>query len=985
MAGCVIVFGYKEDLNTPTKESIDAISKYIQSILIVKPNNEVYNYSNVLAEIREGDDLQAPLSYFQVAYFDKIYGTVLYGPFDVTGNVLRITNFNDNTGFDITGVYEFPLAGAVAGEGSADNRSGQSFSAFAGSDVSSSLQSAAPVTHIVQNSNVDQVYLTIGVRALNDTNQIDMSLPGTGTVQAGSSLPTVVRFKVEIGLQDSLGRDIPGSIEERIYQIMGISSSASLVDIGRAEVSNILNNYTFLDGTVGNKQIDASTAINLPAATATAKRFIRVTRTTYETSSVLLKRTISLEKVTEIINTKFAYPGSAIIGVKLDSRDTSSIPARAYDLRLKKVLIPSNYFPLHPDGRDRRRYKGASDFSAATSLDLQIYQGNWDGTFKLAWTDNPAWVLFDMLINPHYGLGSFIDASQVNVWELYKIGRFCDGVDMNGVFQGVDNSYGGKEPRYSINIILADKINIFDTLNAIATVFRGNVFYSNSYVDFTDDRLKIPIMEFSNTNVKDGIFSYTNSRIDQQFNVAQVAYLDENNNFNSAIAYVEDADDIRNRGILSTQITTFGVTSFSLANRIGQHIIYATTNENQAVSFVGGMESLFLKPGDLISINDELKTQQRNFGRVLDIDSNNGRVYINERFPSGYVLNEITLLAPTGIKTFDEMAATASASGGITFKDIYESDVPQCQTFKISGYDNSIEYGSNIYILPQTTYNIITFEGNTNVTGLYSGLDTGNGLQLYSGISNTGYCITNGITGQQFWSLSNLSTSGVVCSGASGLSQPYAGNWTSGGCFYSPAIDNSNINFLSRVKQGFPFSITMSGIDQAIYKVSSVRENNPNEYEVSAIRFDTGKFAMIEGTQSLQDFYSAFPSIGAQTPTSPTVSIASTYQLATPPIIGLTILSDIGNILDVSGSWSGVAGATSYSINITTPNGSNISDTTTNTNYVLRNQTQLGFYRLSVTAKNPTLGFTSLAASSGQNIYASSSYSTPYIKNITIY
>lgn len=989
LGGCVIAFGFKNGSDAPTKESIDAIRKYIESVLIVRPDNEKYNYSNVLAEIREGGDLQSPLSYFQKVYFDIIYGIILYGPFDVSNQVLRVTNFADNSGYKIRGTLEFPLTGAVTKEGSSDTRSAQSFSSYAGNNRTQFIESAVPITHTVENPNVDQVYITIGVRALSDTNQVDASLPGIGSVQAGSNIPTVVRFKVEIGLQDPFGKDIAASIEERIYQIVGMAQTAVLVDIGRAEVSSILNDYKFLSATRGNSEINASTELILPTATVDSKRFVRITRTTYETSSVLLKRQISLEKITEVINTKFSYPGSAIIGVKLDARTSSNIPRRSYDLRLKKILVPSNYYPLAPDGKDRRRYKTATEFAAATADDLQIYKGNWDGTFKLAWTDNPAWVLFDILINPHYGLGSFMEASQINIWELYKIGRFSDGVDKNGVFQGVANAFGGKEPRYSINIILADKINIFDTLNAIATVFRGTVFYSNSYIDFTDDRLKLPIMEFSNTNVKDGVFSYANSRIDEEFNVAEVSYLDENDNFKPKIAYIENSDDIRKRGILSVKIDSFGITSYSLANRIGQHVIYATTNENQATSFIGGTECLFLKPGDLITINDELKTQQRNFGRVLDIDADSGKVYINEKFPANYVLNEITLLAPTGIKSYDEMLGIARASGGITFRDIHESDIPQVQTFKISGYDNSIEYGSNIYIKPKTEYDLITMVGTVSGSGLYSGNGVISGYTVYSGITNTGYYVhrDSNISGvENFWSLKRYGLTGVITSGASGQSLPYSGSWINGSCAYTPFFDNSNIEFLSRVKQGFPFGITMSGMDIQTYKVASIREGGVNEYEISAIQFNTGKFATIESTQNLNDFYDTFSFIGAQSASATTADSLNAYQLDSPIINRFATgnYDTQGDALDISGSWSGVNGASSYLVNVIAPNGQKSTITTTGHNYTIYDQTQLGFYRLLVTAKNSSLGHTSKTVSSGINVFATASFITPYIKNISI-
>lgn len=1116
IGGSIIVFGFKNGRSSPSEESIKAIYDFIRAVYIVRPDNEKYNYNNVLCENRNGDEFQTPLGYFNKVYIDKEYGIKLPGPFDVSNQIFRVSNFDDDTGFNLRGTYEFPLSATISNEGSSDTRNSKDFSSYAGNSRSQFVESAVPITHIIENPNVEQVFISMGVRSLSDTNQIDTTLPGVGSVQAGTRIPSAVRFKVEIGSLDSFGKEVSSSIEERIYQIVGLADSAAIVDIGREETSSILNNYKFLQGTRGNNSINASTAIILPEATTNNRRFVRITRTTFETSSSLVRREISLEKITEIINTKFAYPGSAIIGVKIDSRNLSAIPPRSYDLRLKRIMVPSNYFPLRADGSDKRRYKTSTDFEAATSQDLQIYNGNWDGTFKQAWTDNPAWVLFDMLTNMEYGLGAFIEPSQINIWELYKIGRFCDAVDKNGVFQGVANTFGGKEPRYSINVIMADKINVFDAINSISSVFRGNVFYANSFIDFSDDRIKIPIAEFSNANVKEGTFSYTNSRLDEEFNVVEVSYLDESDEFKPKIEYVENSDDIRKRGILRNTIDSFGVTSKAMARRIGKHVLYATTNENQAVSFIGGNEALFVKPGDLISVNDELKTLQRNFGRVLDVFPEERKVWINEKFQTGYYLGEVTLFAPTGKRTFEDLLSQARTSGGIGFKDIYESDVPQVQTFKVSGSNNSPEYGSYLYLSPETTYPMIRYTGAPIGTGLYSGSGYLNGFDRYVGIesSTNGYQILKGTGSRsynnpsvsatspdlfqvEFLSVENgylnfsfngssytfeyadanpgggywintssmtsenqmasatavvlntlplisasaagnrviiansqtgssansfvsagmvnvytfgggygndeiAASSGVsvvfddywslktgvsaIFSGCSGLSQPYLGVWTTGGCVYSPNRDNANLEFLNRVKNGSPFGITMSGIEREIYKVTSIKESNVNEYEIAAIKFNTGKFAEIEASQNLDDFYSEFSFIPSQQRISPISTDALTYGLETPQIA----LFQTGNYdgqndsLDITGSWTSVLGATSYFVTLIDPDGSKISVSLDGTGYAFNDQSKIGYYRLTVAAKNSSVGYTSRTTTSGINVYASETFITPYIKSITL-
>jgi len=891
IGGSVIVFGFQKN-GKPTQESVQAIKDFIKSFSVIRYDNEKYNYNNVLAEIRNGEELQKPLSYFDKVYVDKTYGTKLIGPFDISNNVFRVSNFDDDTGYQLQGIIENPLGATIESEGSTDIRQSKNYSSYVGNSRSTYVEEAVPITHVIDNPSVDQVFITIGVRALSDTVSVDSKLQGIGSVQAGSKIPTAVRFKIEIGTQDSNGQEDASEIETRIYQIVGTADSAALIDIGRSENSNLTTEYKFLAGSRGSEEINASTPIILPAAEAGKKRFIRVERTTFETSSVLIRREISLEKVTEIISAKLSYPCSAIVGTKVDSRTLSEIPPRSFDLRLKRVLVPSNYYPLLPNGKDKRRYKTAADFSNAE--DLQVYKGDWDGTFKIAWTDNPSWILFDLLVNQSYGLGNFVEPYQVNIWELYKIGRFCDAVNKNGVFEGVANTTGGREPRYSFNAILADKIDIFETITELAKAFRGTIFYSNSEINFTDDRVKLPVCYFSNANVKDGNFSYIGSRRDQEYNVVEISYLDENDDFKPKVEYVENSDDILKRGVLRTSLDSFGVTSQALAKRIGEHILYSTTNENESVEFVAGLEALFCKPGCLIEVSDELKTLQENFGRIVDVDHEKYILTLDGQYDETNFLPEISIYTPSGHNSFAQNLDKAR-NGGITYSDLYKTDVPQVSRFAVTGSD-SLDYGSRVYISPAST----------------------------------------------------------------------------------------GIEYFDRTQVGTPYAFTVSGIESEIYKVVSIKEGIvPNEYSISAIKFNTGKFAQIESGNNLDDFYSQFSFVS---PPSDNTITQTLYQLDAPTITDFqTGNFDLqGDALDISGAWSTVSNATSYSVSLVRPNGLRSNIETSNTNYVFADETQAGFYRLLVTARNQESSLISQTSSTGQTIVNTDSFITPYWRTISI-
>jgi hypothetical protein len=383
------------------------------------------------------------------------------------------------------------------------------------------------------------------------------------------------------------------------------------------------------------------------------RRYIKITKKSHETLSTLISKKISLLKVTEIIPQKFSYPFSAIVGTKIDSRAFSQIPTRTFHCKLKKVLIPSNYF-IYDELEEDVRYKAGNGTH-------KIYDGDWDGTFKLGWTNNPAWVMLDLLINKRYGLGNYIESDQVDIWELYKISRWCDGVDKDGYYYGVSDLYGGVEPRHTFNAIINEKFNIFDLINQVASVFRGHVYYMNSLITFDDDRIKPIIGEFNNLDVKDGIFSYANHKKDEEYTAVDVAFVDSKDNYKPKIEYVEDQEGIRQKGVLKKRIDAFGISSRAQAKRFGLYYLYQTSKENSNILFTTDSKILAYKPGDLIRVNDELMNSSKNFGTVLnikDINEDTFEVTIDQDLNSSglptYDLSSITLYAPIAKQKYED-------------------------------------------------------------------------------------------------------------------------------------------------------------------------------------------------------------------------------------------------------------------------------------------------------------------------------------------
>ncbi len=476
--------------------------------------------------------------------------------------------------------------------------------------------------------------------------------------KAGDKLPTIMNVEIEVGkvlsdasLQPTL---------TKTYRIAALIEGATLLDIGNPsnldepEKFKHVRDFENLNGSA-----DLSTPFPLPRVNdystnnsyaSSEKRYVKVSKLSAETFSVLISKELTFQKVTEIIPVNLTYPFSAIIGTKIDSKSFSSTPARSFDARLKLIRIPSNYFPTERLGRqtDKRYYENKVEFQNTSEEKKSIYEGDWDGSFKMGWTDNPAWILYDLLTNTRYGLGRYLEEDDINKWELYKIGRFCDAVDSNGNFEGVPDGRGGLEPRYSCNIMFKSDEKVFDSIQLISKLFRGQTFFRASEVSFVDERIKSPVAIFNNNNVKDGIFSYSNLRRDQQFNTVEVSYLDRFENFTPKVEVIEDEEDIRSRGIFKQRVDGLGVTSRAMARRIGQHLIYKTIKENQRIAFTSGLEALLCQPGDLILIDDDLKNQKSNFGKVLSVDVDNQYIQLSGPYSEASMTGILTVYNPTG-------------------------------------------------------------------------------------------------------------------------------------------------------------------------------------------------------------------------------------------------------------------------------------------------------------------------------------------------
>lgn len=322
---------------------------------------------------------------------------------------------------------------------------------------------------------------------------------------------------------------------------------------------------------------------------------------------------------------KLNYPGSAYAAITFQAKDFPQPPTRAYHLRGKKIKVPTNYLTREELNSSQATYTR----NITTGVDTGSEQ-DWDGNFRgditefpasthanfnLVYCNNPAWVFYDIVTNPLYGLGSIVDSSLINKYALYQIARYCDEL--------VPDGKGGLEPRFTCNVYITEKTEAYKVLKDLATVFRGILYWINGEVLPVQDTPKEPTYTFTQANVINGLFEYESVGERVRINQVNVTWNDPDDFYRQAVEIVEDTDNIieKNR-IIATDIVAFGCTSKGQAHRAGQW--YLTTNalENEIVKFATSTAASYLMPGEIINIQDQEKDDIQFSGRI----SNSGTV-----------------------------------------------------------------------------------------------------------------------------------------------------------------------------------------------------------------------------------------------------------------------------------------------------------------------------------------------------------------------
>ncbi len=322
---------------------------------------------------------------------------------------------------------------------------------------------------------------------------------------------------------------------------------------------------------------------------------IRMVRETADSTTDQLQNRTLWSSYTEIIDVKQCYPNTAIVGLQVDAEQFGGQQLTVnYHIRGRIIQVPSNYDP-----------------------EKRTYSGIWDGSLKPAYSNNPAWCLWDMLTHPRYGMGKRLGAADVDKWALYAIGQYCD--------QTVPDGFGGTEPRMTFNAYLSQQRKVWDVLGDFCSAMRCMPVWNGQTLTFVQDRPSDVVWPYTNSDVvvdDNGVgFRYSFSALKDRHTAVEVNYTDPQNGWQTSTELVEDPDAILRYGRNLLKMDAFGCTSRGQAHRAGLWVIKTELLETQTVDFTLGSQGLRNTPGDIIEICDNDYAGTLTGGRILSMDA----------------------------------------------------------------------------------------------------------------------------------------------------------------------------------------------------------------------------------------------------------------------------------------------------------------------------------------------------------------------------
>jgi predicted phage tail protein len=439
------------------------------------------------------------------------------------------------------------------------------------------------VTIYTRNGTQNQTYIPLG-GGVSDTKGVGITVVKNVPQVVTITDPNVDAVRVTIAIP----------LLQQIDTTNGDTSGASV----RLQIAV---NYagggytTVIDDTISGRTADEyrkDYLIQLARPNINDNVVIQVTRITDDSTSSLLTNAFSWLAYTEIIDAKLTYPNSALVGLRVDAEQFSSIPTRSYLIKGIKVQIPNGTTVDANTGRI-------------------IYPDNfvWNGTFSAAtWTSCPAWILWDLLTSTRYGFGNHISANQLDKWAFFAASKYSNTL--------VDDGFGSQEARFSCNTSIQTAEEAYKLVNDLLSIMRCQAFWSTGSLTIAQDAPSDPVYLFNQANVTPEGFSYSGSSLKIRPNVAVVSYLDLKLR-DTAYEVVEDTDSIAKYGVVRSEISAFACTSRGQANRIGKWLLFSERYEKEVCTFASSLEAgQQVRPGQIILISDPVRAGSRRAGRV---------------------------------------------------------------------------------------------------------------------------------------------------------------------------------------------------------------------------------------------------------------------------------------------------------------------------------------------------------------------------------
>ena len=393
---------------------------------------------------------------------------------------------------------------------------------------------------------------------------------------------------------------------------------------------------------------------------------IKVTRITDDSSSSKLANAFSWSSYTELTYAKLRYPNSALIGLRVDAEQFSSIPARSYLIRGIKVRIPSNATVDSTTGR-------------------LIYSGVWNGTWAAAqWCSDPAMILLDLLTSTRYGFGDHVSLAQLDKWAFYSASQYASAL--------VPDGFGGYEPRFSCNVNIQTAEDAYKLINDLCSTFRAMPYWSTGSLTVSQDKPADSAYLFTYANVSEEGFSYQGGSLKTRPTVAVVSYLDLDLR-DIAYEVVEDHDAISKYGVITREVSAFACTSRGQAHRLGEWLLYSEQNESEIVSFTASLEAgALVRPGQIIEVSDPMRAGSRRGGRItsatttaITVDDATGLTVANSPTLS-VILSDGTVQTRSVSSIAGKVITVSSAFSSAPQSNsvwIYESNDLQTSTWRV--------------------------------------------------------------------------------------------------------------------------------------------------------------------------------------------------------------------------------------------------------------------------------------------------------------